>query len=176
MSPANRFSGVTPSWNEIEDFCAAAKNGNDTSVGRLIDLHGAAIIDAKDSRGDTALTWAAWGGYTGTVALLLERGAGIDVKGVNGKTALAWAAEGGKQEVVSLLLKKGASVEVKDDNGDTPIKLAKNRGHTVIVAEMEEFTQAKKEQAARRKLEEDGRALAAARLEKLKKTRPPKIR
>jgi ankyrin repeat protein len=175
MSP-NRFSGSSPSWNDIEDFCAAAKSGNAVSVGRLIDQHGAAIIDAKDSRGDTALTWAAWGGHTETVSLLLDRGAGIDVKGVNGKTALAWAAEGGKQDIVTLLLKKGASVEVKDDNGDTPIKSAKNRGQNAIAAQMEEFTQAKKQQAARQKQEEDGRALAAARLEKLKKNRPPKLK
>ena len=41
---------------------------------------------------------------------------------------------------------------------------------------MEEFTQAKKQQAARQKQEEDGRALAAARLEKLKKNRPPRLK
>lgn len=176
MSPANRSSGSPPSWNDIEEFCAAAKSGNTASVGRLIDQHGAAIIDAKDSRGDTALTWAAWGGYAETVDLLLARGAGIDVKGVNGKTALAWAAEGGKKDVVTLLLKKGASVDVKDDNGDTPIKAAKNRSQTAIASQMEEFTQARKEQAARQKQEEDGRALAAARLEKLKKNRPPRLK
>jgi ankyrin repeat protein len=176
MSPANRFNGSPPSWNDIEEFCSAAKSGNSASVGKLIDQHGAAIIDAKDSRGDTALTWAAWGGYAETVSLLLDRGAGIDVKGVNGKTAIAWAAESGKSDVVTLLLKHGASVEVKDDNGNTPISSAKGRGHTAIATQMEEFTQAKKEQAARKKLEDDGRALAAARLEKLKKNRPPKLR
>lgn len=176
MLPKNRFNSSPPSWNEVEDFCAAAKSGNAEAVGRLIDLHGAAILDAKDARGDTALTWAAWGGYVETVALLLDSGAGIDVKGVNGKTAIAWAAEGGKKEIVTLLLERGASVEIKDDNGDTPVRSAKNRGYTAIAAQMEEFTEAKKEQAARRKQEEAGKALAAERLDKLKKNRPPKIK
>ena len=63
-----------------------------------------ALPISKDSRGRTALTWAARGGYEAVVRLLIERGdVDINSKDSDGRTALTLAAEKGHDAIVRLL-------------------------------------------------------------------------
>ena len=57
----------------------------------------------------TALMWAAAYGHTGTVKLLLGRGADAGARDNRGKTALAMAVEGGHKETEQLLRKAGVA-------------------------------------------------------------------
>jgi ankyrin repeat protein len=178
----NSFNGV-PTQEEVNEFCNAAKSGNIDTVTQMLDRYGPAIIDQRDQGKDTALTWAAWTGQAAIITLLLERGAAIDEKGMRGKTALAWAAEGGKNEVVRLLLENGASTEPRDEDGKTALTLARERSHTEVVQQIEQWSEdrqrkieTQKQRAIREKEEEAARAVAQDRLQKLKLSRPPKIR
>jgi len=53
--------------------------------------------------------WAAAYGHTGTVKLLLERGAEVKARDNRGKTALAMAIEGGHKGTEQLLRKAGVA-------------------------------------------------------------------
>jgi len=74
----------------------------------------------------TALRWAAEGGHTATVALLLDRGAGIDNRSPDGWTALMCAVNHGDETaaVSLLLLNRGADFDAVDYGGFTAIYLA----------------------------------------------------
>jgi ankyrin repeat protein len=53
--------------------------------------------------------WAAAYGHTGTVRLLLGRGADANARDNRGKTALAMATEGGHRETEQVLRKVGVA-------------------------------------------------------------------
>ncbi|KAI8710370.1 hypothetical protein NCS52_01582000 [Fusarium sp. LHS14.1] len=91
-------------------------------------------IDAKDSYGQTPLSWAAENGHEAVVRLLLDRGAHIEVADkMWGRTPLSWAAEVGHEAIVRLLLDRGADTEATDEDGLTPLLLAVENGHEAIV-------------------------------------------
>ena len=175
MARTNPIPSAFPTQDEINAFCNHAKIGDTALVTQYLDRFGVAIIDSRDSTQDTALSWAAWTGQKHIVALLLERGADIDKTGMTDRTALAWAANGGRREVVEFLLDKGANSEPKDKNGSTAADLAQNTGHAELAAFIRENgTQKRKaaaEQAAKEKAEQEGRELAALRLDALKKSK-----
>ena len=96
---------------------SVAEKGDVEAVKML--LGSGADVAAKDEGGWTALHFAAEGGHTDAVALLLERMQGADVAATDdlfGQTALHLAAEGGHRDVVALLLGRmqGADVAAKD--------------------------------------------------------------
>ncbi|RDW77988.1 hypothetical protein BP5796_05840 [Coleophoma crateriformis] len=92
-------------------------------------LEKGAEIEAKDTYGRTALSYAASEGHEAVVKLLLEKGAEIEAKITYGRTALS----GGHEAVVKLLLEKGAEIEAKDTHGQTALSYATNWGHEAIV-------------------------------------------
>ena len=63
----------------------------------------------------TPLHWAAFGGHTDTVKLLLDVGADKEVKDKNGETPLHCAAWKGHTDIVKLLLDAGADKDVKEN-------------------------------------------------------------
>ena len=69
--------------------------------------------------------------HTGTMGLLLGKGASIDQ---DNNTLLHCAAEGGFTETVKLLLEKGAPVEAVNKGNNTPLHLAAKGGHAGVVA------------------------------------------
>ena len=79
------------------------------------------------------LRTAAREGNTGTVELLLDRGANIEAKDRWGQTPLLLAAWRGNTETVELLLDRGANIEAKDIRGLTPLLLAAKEGNTETV-------------------------------------------
>jgi len=120
---------------------------------RFTGLHGAAFIgvmgivtailkikdwdiNATDSIGSTALTWAAIRGHEEVVKVLLDReDINPNQAGTNsGRTPLSWAAESGYEGVVKMLLERGdVNPNQADTYGRTPLSWAARRGHEGVV-------------------------------------------
>jgi ankyrin repeat protein len=77
--------------------------------------------------------YAAVGGNTPTVRLLLRRGASAQPAGSNGWTALTIASAKGFADVVALLLGHGADVNARDVYGWTPLSRAAYEKRTEVV-------------------------------------------
>src|SRR5262249_52926030 len=92
----------------VRPLIAAALCGCPDAVQLLLD--NGAKVDGKSSRGQTALTVAAYEGHTPTVGLLLSRGADPNIEW-EGLTALDWAKRQHHQEAVDLLEKVTAARE-----------------------------------------------------------------
>jgi ankyrin repeat protein len=69
--------------------------------------HGA-DVDAKDSRGQTALLTAAWHGFAEVTRLLIDHGADVNVINSEGDTALRIATRERHHDVVAMLEFSGA--------------------------------------------------------------------
>jgi ankyrin repeat protein len=114
----------------------AAFNGHAAVVGYLLEK--GAKLDAKDSSGRTALMYASSGPFAETVEVLLKEGADVNAQGtLEGFTALMTAAAEGQLEVVRLLLEHGADPSLKDEDGDTAQSFAREKGHSEVVALLE---------------------------------------
>ena len=93
-------------------------------------LSAGASIDATDVNDRTPLHNAATRGNTGTVELLLSKGASTEAMGRCEKaTPLHCAAREGHTGTVELLLSKGASIEAMDIYNKTPLHCAASIGH-----------------------------------------------
>jgi ankyrin repeat protein len=110
---------------------AAAQTGNVTLVKTLLD--GGADVNACDSRGATALHYAAWEPHEAIVHLLLDYGADIHIQGGENETVLQNAALGGHKEVVALLLENGADVNVQGGSMGNALAAAAYEGSKEIV-------------------------------------------
>jgi ankyrin repeat protein len=75
-----------------------------------------ADINASDSNGRTALSWASMNGHETVVRLLIDNGADVNISDQNGLTALFYASKYNREEIARLLIDNGAdSVEVDHD-------------------------------------------------------------
>ena len=84
-------------------------------------------VNASDSKGRSALWWAAKEGQEEIVQLLLSRKAAAEIcDRSTGNTALLVAAAGGHAGVVQLLLKHGANSNAVNAKGNTAIMVAKS--------------------------------------------------
>ncbi len=90
-------------------------------------------INLRDSKGKTALHWAAQGGHPAIARLLLKKGANVNAKNKDGTTALHNAALFGHERVVRLLLDMGADINAKSNAGTTALHLAARYGHEGVV-------------------------------------------
>jgi ankyrin repeat protein len=82
-------------------------------------------IDARNSRGETALMYAALHGELDVARLLLRRGAQVNM---SGWTPLHYAAIGGRTEMITLLLEHHAYIDSPSANGTTPLMMAARDG------------------------------------------------
>lgn len=171
----NAFPGPPPSHDDVIVFCAAGKTGDIDILKKMLAKFGPAIINERDTGGDTALSWAAWTGQKDAVVFLLDKGAGLESPGMHGKTALIWAAQGGKSDVVMLLLEKGANVHAKDEHGETALTITDRNGLNQIATQLRDWISGQAQLAILRQQEEEARALTADRLSKLK-DKAPKIK
>ena len=75
--------------------------------------------------GWTALHYAASGGHTEIIRLLLDENAYIDAESPNGTTPLMMAARYGNNKAVQLLIEEGADIQLKNQLGLSAIDFAK---------------------------------------------------
>lgn len=78
-------------------------------------------LEARDERGDTALTLAS---HPDALRLLLVNGADVNAKGRLGRTALIFASEVGSLETAKVLEEHGADINAADNYGWTALMWA----------------------------------------------------
>jgi ankyrin repeat protein len=81
-------------------------------------------INAVDSRGRTALSWAAQRGMTDVVKLLLHSGADPNICTPKGNSPLQYATEARTPDCIQPLLDYGAIIDQCDVEGQTPLHSA----------------------------------------------------
>lgn len=143
------------------DLFLAATEGRIVTVETILDK--GAEVNAKNSKGRTALMLAALNSHKDTVEILLNKGADVNIKNNEGMTALMYAAKKGLspvptvqtlldkmmkkgnlpalkptvsneyKDIVVILLNKGADVNAKNNNGWTALMFAEFENHTEIV-------------------------------------------
>jgi ankyrin repeat protein len=115
-----------------QQILGASIKGDEKLVKRLLEL--GVDVDARDVDGGTSLQWAAWYGYSGIVATLLDYGADVNAADhTSGRRALHEAAEHGHVETVKILLGRGAEVDARDKWTWTPLHRAATQGGWRVV-------------------------------------------
>ncbi|NGX32529.1 MAG: Phosphocholine transferase AnkX [Candidatus Anoxychlamydiales bacterium] len=101
----------------------------------ILELRAANLNSTEDVRGWTALTLAAYMGYTKTVqALVSMEGIDVNERSYFGKTALMYAAAKGHTESVQALVSMdGIDVNKRTDSGKTALMFAVILGHAETV-------------------------------------------
>lgn len=99
-----------------------------STVGKIISrlLEMGADPSLEDSKGNTALHWAARAGDRNVVRQLLQKSVAVDAKNKNGETALHFAMRAGSRgiDTVAELLESGARPNIADAQFRRPIDLA----------------------------------------------------
>ena len=102
-----------------------AKLEDAASIRYLAAAGGAALIEARDRNGETALFGpASRKTAAATVRLLVELGVEVDAIAGNGRTALFTAAYGGSADVVAALIDLGADPNATTGAGGTVLEMA----------------------------------------------------
>jgi ankyrin repeat protein len=113
----------------------AAKRNIDALLTLFLDRHGA-DINAVDNQERTALILAWNSRDSGTIKLLISRGADLHPNAdfFLGEKLLLWAAKRGDDRLVKLLLDRhSVDNDTKDNRGHTALMLASNAGHSKVV-------------------------------------------
>jgi ankyrin repeat protein len=98
-----------------------------------------AVIDNRDSQGNSCLHAAVRWNAPGAAETLIAQGAAINAHALNGKTPLHDAVRMGQAGMESLLIKNGASLEVRDNEGNTPFMEAVIAGYPAAVERLAEL-------------------------------------
>ena len=96
---------------------------DDTDVRTYLQLCSPAEIDQRDSRGYSALHWAAQRGDHEIVRRLLTSKSDPNLRSGLGRTPLHGAAKDSKLFNLKLLLDRGAEINARDSHGITPLNL-----------------------------------------------------
>jgi hypothetical protein len=124
-----RYGQDAAAWELGEPLVEAARSGDEKAIKSMLSQKDVkAFIDHQDGDGRTALMWAAYGGHTEVVKLLLDKGAHVNVQDNDGCTALMWPAYKGYTEITRLLLDK-ADPNLQDDFGMIALDWAMSSGH-----------------------------------------------
>jgi len=123
-------------WLSFTGLHGAASLGIPEIVTALLEVK-AWNINLIDITGQTALSWAAVGGYEDVVKILLQlKDVNPNIAGTgHGRTPLWWAAQHGHEGVVRVLLERGDIDPNTPDTeyGRTPLWLAAQHGHEGVV-------------------------------------------
>ncbi|MHA1960719.1 MAG: ankyrin repeat domain-containing protein [Candidatus Thorarchaeota archaeon] len=130
-----RVAHATPSTDGMDEATAKLlQASHDGILEDVVDAIGSdADLEATDSRGMTALVWAALRGHLEIVRALLEKGANVNCINSAEWTPLMQAAAQGHLDIVNLLLENGANVNMKTFVSGTALIFASGEGHEEIV-------------------------------------------
>jgi ankyrin repeat protein len=103
-----------------DDIWQSAKLGNVEALRRHLAKSDVGV-NALDTNGVTALSWASLAGEVETAEFLLLAGASINTKNRDGNTSLHGAAFLGRTEVVELLIQNNPEINLKNSMGQTPL-------------------------------------------------------
>jgi ankyrin repeat protein len=113
-------------------FLEAVKKDDGPTGARLVEQH-PTIINAKDSKGDTALIIAIARSDPKWTAYLLNNGADPNVGGAGGDTPLIAAARVGFEDAVDWLIDMRAKVDATNRMGETPLIVAVQKRDRAMV-------------------------------------------
>lgn len=87
------------------------------------------IIDIRDSKGHTALHWAAYKGHLYIAMYLIRQGADLNAQDSLGNTPLHWAAQQKQDNLIATLTRHGASPTIGDSKNQLPENHAIKKTH-----------------------------------------------
>lgn len=122
----------------------AARRGN---IEWLRELIGHQLsVNGQDHSGNTPLHWAARGGHTDCVQLLLStEGVCLNVQNTMGETSLHLASYHGHEEVVSALLRAGIDSTLTNNDQKTAHNLARSASCMALLAPRRQVNTAEQE-------------------------------
>ena len=141
IAPSNHPPKHTQVFTSIKDgngrtaLHLACSSGRKEAVEWMLTEHLAAIIDAVDDKGMTALSLALITGHADVAALLVKAGADVNKAAKDGVTCLHRAAGHGDLSSVELLAQHGADIECQSNAG-TPLHWAAGEGHNNVVQKL----------------------------------------
>lgn len=92
-----------------------------------------ADVNAKSSKGHSAMSYSARYGHLAIVQYLLNHGAEVNITNKNGWTPLLKAARGGHLDVVDYLLAHDADIHSRNSGGFDALALARRYKHRKVV-------------------------------------------
>jgi len=121
--------------SDLTALFVASRDDHLDVVDVLLSSYWCGDLEARNTRGHTALYCAAMKGHSSVVRRLLEAGADADVKAVSGLTALLVASRDDHLEVVDALLSSGrcGDLEARNKHGWTALYCAVLGGHASVV-------------------------------------------
>jgi ankyrin repeat protein len=122
-----------PGFQAEHELHAAAQAGDTATLLSIADGPGYVDLNAQDSRGWTALHYAAAGGHASTIRVLAGRGPRLAVPTVNDETPLVLAVDNGHQDAVCELVEAGADVNDFAPRGPSPLVTAARRDDKEMV-------------------------------------------
>ena len=133
VTPLSSFAMDADGNEKVRTLWIACKNGDtkeaacslDAGVNPKTRLLCGAPLASIEHNNSTFLHWAARGGHTAIMALLLDHGAEIDAKNLFGNSPLVDALLTKQSAAVDLLLQRGANVNMRNNfYKHTPLMLA----------------------------------------------------
>lgn len=109
---------------EAEDLFAAAINGNNAQIGKL--LSQGLDINVSNGERETALHMAAARGHYSTVIYLINNGAYVNARTIKNWIPLHHAVRFRHANIVNYLLQRGSSPVARTSDGLSSIDMAKN--------------------------------------------------
>ena len=117
-----------PRFYELRDAACA-----DLSLAAALIQADPAILDARNSIGETAFHFLVIENEVEIATWMLERGADVNTRSNFGATPLIEAAGLGYYNMCKLLLKHGADLRMRNDCGDTAIATAAEHGKAAVM-------------------------------------------
>ncbi len=111
----------------------AARDGDTATLTSIMGSPGYFDINAQDSRGWTALHYAAAGNHILAIRLLVAHSARLTVPTRNDETPLVLAVDNGHQDAVCELLEAGADINDFAPGGPSPLVTAARRSNIEMV-------------------------------------------
>ncbi|XP_071787466.1 uncharacterized protein [Asterias amurensis] len=103
-------------------------------VQELVEIEGPGILVECDDKGHTPVHWAALGGNTNIIRLMVQCKVQLDLQSKSelGPRPIHWACVNGHIAVVDILLQAGVPIDTVDNKGCSPLIIACQYGKTML--------------------------------------------